>query len=65
MFGDLNGQGDCVTGGLIPVGGSYTCSLTAFLSADDLAVHYNVTTAVGTDDDGTEAIGFGFEPLEA
>ena len=53
VFGDLNGQGDCATGGLIPIGGSYSCSITTFLSADDLVDHYNVATAVGTDDDGT------------
>ncbi len=53
IFGDLNGQGNCVTGGLIAVGGSYSCSITKTLSADDLTDHYNVTTAVGTDDDGT------------
>jgi hypothetical protein len=54
VFDDLNGQGDCVTGGLIPVGGSYSCSITKFLEADDLAAHYNVVTAVATDDDGSQ-----------
>ena len=53
VFGDLNGQGDCVTGGLIPIGGSYSCSITVNLAADDLVAHYNLATAVGTDDDGT------------
>jgi len=53
VFGDLNGQGTCVTGGLILIGGSYTCSITVWLTSDDLTPHYNVVTAVGTDDDGT------------
>jgi uncharacterized repeat protein (TIGR01451 family) len=53
VFGDLNGQGTLVTGGLIPVGESYSGTFTAFLASDSLKPHYNVTTAVGTDDDGT------------
>jgi len=53
VFGDLNGQGDCAIGGVIPVGGSYSCSITVWLEADDLTAHTNVVTAVGTDDDGT------------
>jgi hypothetical protein len=53
VFGDLNGQGNCVTGGVIPVGGSYSCSITMFLASDSLTAHYNVITAVGTDDDGS------------
>ncbi len=53
VFLDLNGQGDCVTGGLILIGGDYSCSITVFLSGDDLADHVNVATAVATDDDGT------------
>ena len=53
VFGDLNGQGDCVTGGTILAGGSYSCSITEFLSSDNLTSHYNVVTAVGTDDDGS------------
>ena len=64
VFGDLDGQGDCVTGGTIAIGGSSTCSITVFLSSDSLTAHENVVTAVGTDDDGTEAIAFGFEPFE-
>ena len=42
-------------GGLIPVGGSYSCSITIFLAVDDLADHVNVATAVAVDDDGTPA----------
>ena len=52
-FLDLNGQGTCATGGLIPVDGSYTCQVTKHLSGDSLTPHVNIVTAVGTDDDGT------------
>jgi streptogramin lyase len=53
VFGDLNGQGDCLTGGLIALGGSYSCSIQKFLVSESLTDHYNIVTAVGTDDDGT------------
>jgi len=53
VFGDLNGQGDCATGGFIPAGGSTTCAVTVFLASDDLTAHTNVVTAVGTDNDGS------------
>jgi uncharacterized repeat protein (TIGR01451 family) len=54
VFGDLNGQGDCVTGGLIPIGGSYTCSMTTFLTGDPLVPHVNVATATVEDGGGTD-----------
>ena len=53
VFGDLNGQGTCVTGGVIAVGGSYSCALTVTLSDDDLDDHVNTVTASGTDNEGT------------
>jgi len=52
VFGDLNGQGDCAVPQTIPAGGSYTCSLTVFVSGNAGDVHTNVVTASGTDDDG-------------
>ncbi|WP_225752563.1 DUF11 domain-containing protein [Actinotalea sp. Marseille-Q4924] len=55
VFGDLNGQGSCVTGGLIAINGSYSCSITVFLSSDSLTDHTNVASIVVTDDDGTPA----------
>ncbi len=55
QFGDLNGKGSCVVPQTIPVGGSYTCSAAFFLSADDLAPHTNVVTAIAEDNDGTQA----------
>jgi Flp pilus assembly protein TadG len=45
VFGNLNGQGDCATGGTIPVGGSYPCSFTVFLSSPTLADHVDKVTA--------------------
>ena len=52
VFGNLNGQGDCVTGGLLAAGSSYTCSITQFLASDSLTSHTNVVTAIGTAADG-------------
>ena len=52
VFGDLDGQGDCSVPQTIPAGGSYTCSITVFISGDAGGVHINVATATGTDDDG-------------
>jgi Flp pilus assembly protein TadG len=45
VFGDLNGQGSCTTGGTIPVGGSYSCSFTVFLESPTLKDHADVVTA--------------------
>ena len=53
VFGNLNGQGTCVTGGSILVGKSYSCTLTKFLSSDSLTAHKNLLTAVATDNDGS------------
>jgi Flp pilus assembly protein TadG len=49
VYGDLNGRGDCETGGTIPVGGSYSCSFTESLSSPTLADHVNVVTATMLD----------------
>ncbi|WP_105201448.1 hypothetical protein [Pseudoalteromonas sp. T1lg10] len=62
MFGDLNGKGDCATGGTISNTTDYTCSFTENLDeldansddGDPLA-HTNVVTAKATDDEGDEA----------
>ncbi len=53
-FGDLNGQGDCsVPQPLAGSGGTYTCSITVFLSGDASGpAHNNVVTATASDDDG-------------
>jgi uncharacterized repeat protein (TIGR01451 family) len=55
VFGDLNGLGDCSVPQSIPIGGSYSCTYTVFLSGDELDPHYDVATAVAEDDDGTQA----------
>jgi uncharacterized repeat protein (TIGR01451 family) len=52
---DLDGQGDCVTGGVIEPAETYTCSVTVFLEANAAdGTHTNVVTAVGSDDDGND-----------
>jgi uncharacterized repeat protein (TIGR01451 family) len=55
IYGDLNGQGDCATGGPIPVGGGYTCSFTATISGDAPDVHTNTVTATVEDDEHNSA----------
>jgi hypothetical protein len=52
VFGDLNGQGDCAVPQTIPAGGSYSCSITFYVSGEAGDMHTNVVTASGTDDDG-------------
>ena len=52
IYGDLNGQGDCAVPQTIPAGGSYSCSITVYVSGEAEDVHTNVVTASGTDDDG-------------
>src|SRR3990170_4625909 len=54
-FDDLDGKGTCATGGLIPIGGSYSCTYTVFLSSDSLTAHTNVVTATAVDDENTPA----------
>ena len=54
IFGDLNGQGDCVIPQTILTEGVYTCTITEFLSSDSLTNHTNVVTATAYDDDETE-----------
>lgn len=52
VFGDLNGQGTCSVPQTIPMGGSYTCSITETLTGDTTANHANTVTAVFGDNDG-------------
>ncbi len=54
-FGNLAGQGTCTLPQPILVGGSYTCTVTKFLSSDSLTPHTNVVTAMAVDDDNTPA----------
>ena len=52
IYGDLNGQGDCAVPQTIAAGGSYSCSITVFVSGNAGDIHTNVVTVAGTDDDG-------------
>lgn len=54
-FGDLNGQGTCVTPQVIAAGASYVCTLVKTLSSDLLVAHTNVATASGVDPEGHPA----------
>ncbi|MDP1793065.1 MAG: hypothetical protein Q8K63_02915, partial [Acidimicrobiales bacterium] len=56
VFGDLNGKGSCVTGGVIAIAGSYSCEFGATLSGQPGTPHHNIVTAIVTDDDDTTAI---------
>ena len=52
VYGDLNGQGTCVTPFSLTPGQTYTCSFTHFVGGDVGDSHTNVVTASGQDDDG-------------
>ena len=54
VFGDLNGQGSCVTPQAIAANGSYTCTVTKLISGNGGSAHTNVVTATATDDDRNE-----------
>ena len=55
QFGDLDGQGTCDVPQTILIGGSYSCTVTKWLTSDSLAAHTNVVTATAVDDDNTPA----------
>lgn len=57
IFGDLNGAGDCVIGGIIPVGGSYSCSFEETISGASGYVHTNIVTATVSDNEENSAEG--------
>ena len=52
IYGDLNGLGTCLTPQDIPVGGTYECEITEFVSGNAGAMITNVLTVTGVDDDG-------------
>lgn len=66
MFDDLNGVGDCATGGSIAQeGGTYTCSFTVTLTgAPGDPPHVNVVTATAEEDEGEEAEASDSETVE-
>jgi uncharacterized repeat protein (TIGR01451 family) len=51
IYGDLNGKGDCATGGTIAIGGSYSCSFTGVVDGPAFSSHTNTVTATGQDDE--------------
>ncbi len=51
VYGDLNGQGNCATGGSIASGATYSCQFTKNITGDAGAQHVNIATAVVTDGD--------------
>jgi len=52
VYGDLNGEGTCATGGTIAAGASYSCSIEPFISGAGGTTHTNVAKAEASDDDG-------------
>ena len=56
-FGDLNGQGTCVTPQTIAAGATYTCNFTKTLASDSLTPHVNVVTVTGRDPEDNQGSG--------
>jgi uncharacterized repeat protein (TIGR01451 family) len=54
-FGNLNGQGTCVTGGSIAPGSSYTCTFPGTVTGNVGSPHTNSVTAKAKDDELNEA----------
>jgi hypothetical protein len=53
IYGDLNGQGTCATGGTIAAnGGTYSCTFIKSVTGNAGDSHTDVVTAEGTDDEG-------------
>ncbi len=52
VYGNLNGQGSCVTPISLTPGQTYTCSFTHFVGGDVGDAHTDTVTASGEDDDG-------------
>lgn len=52
VYGDLNGQGSCSFPQSLAPGGTYTCSLTAYVASPTSGLHENVVTMFWTDDAG-------------
>jgi hypothetical protein len=52
-FGNLNGVGTCAVGGIIGIGGTYSCAFTGSVNGLGGTTHVNTVTAKVLDDDGT------------
>jgi len=55
VFGNLDGQGTCDVPQTLAIGGTYSCTLTKYLSSDSLTTHTNIATAVAVDSEGDSA----------
>ena len=55
VFGNLNGQGTCATGGSIAAGATYSCSFSGAVSGNAGETHTNTTSATVSDDEGNTA----------
>ena len=52
VFGDLNGTGNCATGGSIAIGGSYTCTFSKTATGNAGNIQSNTLTAKAQDNEG-------------
>jgi uncharacterized repeat protein (TIGR01451 family) len=57
LHGDLNEQGTCETGGVIPIGGGYTCAYTGWVGGQPGAELDIELTATATDNEFNTAMG--------
>ncbi|OGO71216.1 MAG: hypothetical protein A2Z37_07255 [Chloroflexi bacterium RBG_19FT_COMBO_62_14] len=55
VFGNLNGQGTCATGGTIAAGATYTCSFAGAVSGNAGDTHTDTVTAQVSDDEAHTA----------
>ncbi|MFA9492044.1 MAG: sortase, partial [Anaerolineales bacterium] len=53
IYGDLNGDGTCATGGTIATGVTYSCTFTGAVAGNAGDTITDIVTAVVTDDDGS------------
>jgi len=53
VYGNLNGQGTCALGAVIPVGGTYSCSFTGTFTGAAGDAQTDVVTVLAVDNDGT------------
>jgi len=55
IFGDLNGQGNCVVPNIIPVDSLYTCNFTVMISGNAEETHTNTVEATVKDNEENSA----------
>ena len=54
-FGDLNGQGDCLTNGSIALGGNYTCAFSGMAAGNADSTFSNIVSVTVIDDEANSA----------